>query len=126
MSRCVVEMSALHERVPPNAPGGTLRRRPPSPVLQSPVQVTPTKLELKMACGVSSTPETVKAAEQACEQCLEGLQASQSAAHSVDTAFLFFSAHHVEHVPQLAAAVLRRLAPTSLIGVSTVAAIGGG
>jgi small ligand-binding sensory domain FIST len=44
----------------------------------------------------------------------------------VDTAFLFFSAHHIEQVPQLASTVLRRLSPRNLIGVSTVAAIGGG
>ena len=44
-------------------------------MLQSSMQVTPTKLELKMASGMSSAPETVKAAELACEQCLSGLHA---------------------------------------------------
>jgi small ligand-binding sensory domain FIST len=89
------------------------------------MQVTPTKVELKMAGGLSTAPETVRAAELACEQCLSGLQASQSSAHTVDVAFLFFSGHHVENVPELASTVLRRLAPTNLIGVSTVATIGG-
>src|SRR6185295_13115154 len=78
-----------------------------------------------MSSGLSALPDTTRAAEQACDQCLAGLEASQSAARAVDTAFLFFSPHHVEEVPQLASTVLRRLSPTNLIGVSTVAAVGG-
>jgi small ligand-binding sensory domain FIST len=89
------------------------------------VQVTPAKLELRMSSGLSALPDTARAAEQACEQCLAGLEASQSAGRAVDTAFLFFSAHHVEQVPLLASTVLRRLSPENLIGVSTVAAIAG-
>jgi small ligand-binding sensory domain FIST len=89
------------------------------------VQVTPAKVELKMASGLSALPDTIRAAEQACEQCLAGLEAAQSTARAVDTAFLFFSAQHVDQVPELASTVLRRLSPKNLVGISTVAAVGG-
>jgi small ligand-binding sensory domain FIST len=80
-----------------------------------------------MGAGVSSAADTLRAAEHACEQCLEGLDTSAGGAGNgaVDAAFVFFSAHHLERVPDLASTVLRRLGARTLIGVSTVAAIGG-
>ncbi len=83
------------------------------------MQATPQKLTLRMASGTSAAPGTRRAAEQACDQCLESLEAP------IDTAFIFFSAHHLESIDELSSTVLRRLSPKSLIGASTIAAIGG-
>jgi small ligand-binding sensory domain FIST len=83
--------------------------------------VTPHKLELRMGAGVSSARDTQRAAEQACAQCQEAIGEGNAA----DTAFLFFSAHHLERAPELAATVLKRLNVKALVGVSTVAAVGG-
>jgi len=87
----------------------------------APVQATPLKVGLRMGAGLSSAADTMRAAEAACDQCLDALGGSGS----VDTAFLHFSAHHVDNAGDLASVVRRRLNVKNLVGVSTVAAIGG-
>ncbi len=88
------------------------------------MQATPAKAELRFGAGVSSAADTLRAVDQACAQALEGLSGGGGGG-SVDTAFLFFSAHHVGKAPALAAAALKRLGARALIGVSTAAPIGG-
>jgi len=73
-----------------------------------------------MGAGLSTAADSTRAAENACDQCLDALGGG-----SVDTAFLHFSTQHVEHAADIAAVVLRRLGVKNLVGISTVAAIGG-
>jgi small ligand-binding sensory domain FIST len=89
------------------------------------VQATPARAELRFGAGVSSASDTLRAVEHACGQALDGLAAAGGGSGGVDTAFLFFSAHHIGKAPALAAAALKRLNTRALIGVSTAAAIGG-
>lgn len=76
--------------------------------------------KLRVASGLSSHPQALAGAAQACEQVLAALEGE-----SPDLAFVFFSAHHVGYAPEIAAIVRRELSPGTLLGVSTKAVIGG-
>lgn len=76
-----------------------------------------------MSSGLSGAADTMSAAYQASEQCLEGLAASGIA--SPDLAIVFFSPHHLTSVSQLSMAVRRRLQCKAMIGVSTEGVHGG-
>ncbi len=78
-------------------------------------------LEIKMAAGISGASDTLAAAMQASDQCLEGLGPQAS----TDLAVIFFSPHHLTTVGLLSSAIRRRLSPKNLIGVSCEAVIGG-
>jgi len=76
-----------------------------------------------MACGLSNSPETGRATEVVVEQCLAALSDNGND-DSVDAAYVFFSPHHVHAVAEMSAIILRKLAPTHLIGISTIASVG--
>lgn len=78
---------------------------------------------MKMASGVSTAIDTVSAAYQASEQCINGL--GEVGSDAPDVAIVFFSPHHLTSVAQLSTAIRRRLGPKHLIGVSCEAVIGG-
>jgi len=76
-----------------------------------------------MAAGVSGTLDTISAAYQASEQCMNGL--GDQLGNGPDLAVVFFSPHHLTSVSQLSTAIRRRLLPKNLVGVSCEAVIGG-
>jgi len=89
------------------------------------MQASPAKVELRMASGASSGAESVRAAEAACDACLQGLDTSGSGRGRVDVAFVFISPQHVAKAAEIASAVLRRLEPGALIGVSGIGVCAG-
>src|SRR5262245_51370250 len=75
---------------------------------------------LRIACSVSGHVHPVKAVEQACEQCVAGLNGAPA-----DLAMVFFSEHHVDAARAIAYSIRRRLNPHALLGVSASAVLGG-
>lgn len=75
---------------------------------------------VRLASGLSSNPQSVPAAEHACEQVVAGLEREHA-----DLAFLFFSPHHAPQAGQVAAIVRERLRPRCLVGLCVESVIGG-
>ncbi len=75
---------------------------------------------MRIGAGLSGHLSPVQAAEQAAQQCMEGLEG-----HRPDLAFVFFSSHHIDAAQSIVAAIERRLNPACLIGVSAEATLGG-
>lgn len=75
---------------------------------------------LKIASGLSGSPDPSKAAERVCAQCAEGLGAG-----SVDLAFLFLSSHHIANLESIGATIRRELRVDCLVGVSAESVVGG-
>jgi small ligand-binding sensory domain FIST len=75
---------------------------------------------VKVASGISGSPEAAKAAERVCAQCAEGMGPG-----GVDLAMLFVSSHHIANIAVIAGAVRRELRADCLIGVSADGVVGG-
>jgi small ligand-binding sensory domain FIST len=75
---------------------------------------------VRTAAGLSGHLNPVQAAEQAAQQCVDGL-----AGERAEIAFVFISPQHVEAAQSIVAAVERRLNPSCLIGVSGEAVLAG-
>jgi small ligand-binding sensory domain FIST len=75
---------------------------------------------VKLAAGLSGSPDPAKAAERVCAQCAETLGPG-----GVDLAMLFVSSHHVESAGAIASAVRRELRADCLVGVSAEGVLGG-
>src|SRR5437588_12708141 len=75
---------------------------------------------LRIASGISATPDPAKAAERVCAQCAGGVGSG-----SVDLAMLFVSSHHIPNLESIAGTVRRELRADCLIGVSAESIVGG-
>ncbi len=75
---------------------------------------------VRLASGLSSNPQSLAAADHACEQVVAGLEREHA-----DLVFLFFSSHHAPQAEQVAAIVREKLHPRCLVGLSAESVIGG-